>query len=78
MITHIDIDILDEQEAARILSVLTHPASGTEKPALSEAERAEVYERIMRGAPTLNVDQMLKWLDESKKDHKLPFREDKE
>lgn len=39
-------------------------------------EKAKAREVVMRGAPTLNVDEMLEWLKESKKDRKLPFRDD--
>ena len=44
MLTHIDIDIQDEQEAARILSLLNRehiPHLGEKKQALSEEERVE-------------------------------------
>lgn len=43
---------------------------------LTEEQRAEARERVMRGAPTLDVDAMLEWLKESRKDRKLPFHDD--
>ncbi|GAB3640976.1 hypothetical protein [Spirosoma arcticum] len=79
MLTHIDIDIQNEQEATRILSLLNRehiPHRVHKKVVFTEEERAEAQERVMRGAPTLNVDEMLEWLKESKKDRKLPFRDD--
>lgn len=77
--THIDIDIHDEQEAARILSLLDRehiPHRVQKTPVITEEERAEARERVMRGSPSLDVDAMLEWLKESKKDRKLPFRDD--
>ena len=41
-----------------------------------DEETAKAREVVMRGAPTLNVDEMLEWLKESKRDRKLPFRDD--
>ena len=79
MLTHIDIDIDDEQEAARILSLLNRehiPHRVQKMPVITEEERAEARERVMKGSPTLDVDAMLEWLRESKKDRKLPFRND--
>lgn len=78
---HIDIDIQDEQEADRVLSLLDRervPHRVQKQPGISEEERVGARERIMRGAPTLNIDEMLKWLEESKKDRKLPFRDENE
>ncbi len=80
-LTHIDIDIEDEQEAARILSLLDRehiPHRVQKKPVLTNEERAAAHERIMRGAPTLNVEEMLEWLKESKKDRPMPFRDEDE
>ena len=79
MPTHIDIDLHDEQEAARVLSLLNREhiphRVQTTRP-ITDEERAAVRERIMRGAPTLNVDEMLEWVNESKKDRPMPFRDE--
>lgn len=45
-----------------------------QKKPISDEERAVLRERIMQGAPSLNVDEMIDWLNESKKDRPLPFR----
>ena len=79
MLTHIDIDIQDEQEAARILSLLDRehiPHRVQKTTVITEEERAEARERIMKGSPSLDVDAMLEWLKESKQDRKLSFRDD--
>lgn len=78
-LTHIDIDIQDEQEANRVLSLLNreHVAHRVhKKPVLSEQERAEARERIMRGSPNMDLDAMLEHLRESREDRKMPFRDD--
>jgi|GEM_PF-1891940 len=78
-LTHIDIDIQDEQEASRILSLLEReqiPHRVQKKPVITEEERAAARERMMRGAPTLNINEMLEWLEESKKDRPMPFRDE--
>ena len=76
MITHIDIDIQDEQEAARILSLLKQeriPHQVQKKTVLTEAERAEARERIMRGgSQTLDVEAMIAY---NKQDRSMPFRD---
>ena len=77
--THIDIDLDDEQEAARVLSLLKREHVSYQvqkKPVLSDEERAKALEIVMRGAPTLNIEEMLSWLEESKKDRPMPFRND--
>ena len=43
---------------------------------LSDEEKVLARERVMRGAPSLNVEEMLDWLKESKLDRKLPFRDE--
>lgn len=51
-VIHIDIDIQDEQEANRILSLLNReyiPHQVHKKRLISEQERAKARERIMRG-----------------------------
>lgn len=77
-LTHIDIDIQDEQEATRILSLLDRehiPHQVQKQPMLSEAERADARERIMRGgSQTLNVEEMVAYVQETR-DRKLPFRD---
>ncbi len=79
MMTHIDIDIQDEQEAARILSLLTRehiPHRVEKKQVISEKERTEARERIMRGgSQTLNVEEMVAYVKETR-ERKLPFRDD--
>lgn len=81
MVTHIDIDIQDEQEAARILSVLSRehiPHRVHQQPTLTEAERAAARERIMRGgSQTLDVEEMIAYVKETR-DRKLPFRDEDE
>lgn len=76
MITHIDIDIQDEQEADRILSLLKQehiPHQVQKKPGLTETERAEAHERIMRGgSQTLDVEAMIAY---NKQDRSMPFRD---
>lgn len=77
--THIEIDLHDEQEATRVLSLLKRehvPYRVEGKPRLSGAEREAALEIVMKGAPTLNVNEMLAWLEESKKDRPMPFRDD--
>ena len=78
MMTHIDIDIQDEQEAARILSLLTRehiPHRVEKKQVITEEERAEARKAVMRGAPTLNVEEMFAYVKETR-ERKLPFRDD--
>lgn len=79
MLTHIDIDIQDEQEAARILSLLDRehiPHRVQKKTMLTEEERAEAREAVMRGSPNMDLDAMLEHLRESRQDRKLPFRDE--
>ncbi|MBC8153152.1 MAG: hypothetical protein H7Z72_09595 [Bacteroidetes bacterium] len=79
MATHIDIDIQDEQEAARILSLLNRehiPHRVQQKPILTDAEQAEARELIMRGSPGMELDAVLEHLRESREDRKMPFRDD--
>lgn len=79
MLTHIDIDIQDEQEAARVLSLLNRehiPHQVQKKQMLSEEERAKARERIMRGgSQTLDVDEMITYVKETR-ERKLPFRDE--
>lgn len=51
-------------------------ANASDRLDAMDDEKAEARERVMKGSPTLNVDAMLEWLKESKKDRKLPFRDD--
>lgn len=51
-------------------------ASATDRLDAIEEEKAKAREAVMRGSPNLDVDAMLEWLKESKKDRKLPFRDD--
>jgi hypothetical protein len=73
---HIDIDVLDETEATRILSVLKreqipHRVQG--KPVLTAEQRAAARERIMRGgSQTLDVEAMIAY---NKEERPMPFRE---
>lgn len=79
IMTHIDIDIQDEQEAARILSLLDRehiPHRVQKKPVLTEEERAKAREAVMRGSPNMDLEAMLEHLRESRQDRKLPFRDD--
>ena len=75
--THIDIDIQDEQEAARVLSLLNRehvPHRVQKKLELSEEERVKARERIMRGgSQTLDVEEMAAYVRETR-ERKLPFR----
>lgn len=75
MLTHIDIDVQDEQEAARILLLLNRehiPHRVQKTPVLTE----EARERIMRGgSQTLDVEEMVAYVKETR-DRKLPFRDD--
>ena len=75
-LTHIDIDIQDEQEAARILSLLDRehiPHRVQKKPVLTDDQRAAAHERIMRGgSQTLDVDEMIAFI---KEDRPMPFRD---
>ena len=79
MLTHIDIDIQDEQEAARILSVLIRehiPHQVQKKQVIPDEERAKARERIMRGgSQTLDVDEMVAYVQETR-ERKLPFRDE--
>ncbi|TAE31495.1 MAG: hypothetical protein EAZ91_07895 [Cytophagales bacterium] len=76
---HIDIDIQDEQEANRILSLLNRervPHHVQTKRILTEAEQATARERIMRGgSQTLDVEEMIAYVKETR-DRKLPFRDE--
>ena len=68
--TMIHIDLQDESEVARVLSLLNKehvPHRVERKNVMSDEERAAARERLMRGAPTLNVDEMLEWLKESER-----------
>ncbi|GAB3691678.1 hypothetical protein GCM10027592_09890 [Spirosoma flavus] len=60
--------------AAREMIVLKPIASSSS--VLTEDEKKLARERVMRGASSLNIDEMLEWLQESKKDRKLPFRDE--
>lgn len=77
MLTHIDIDIQDEQEAARILSLLNRehiPHRVQTKPVLTADERAKAREAVMRGgSQTLDVEEMIAYI---KNDRPMPFRDD--
>ncbi len=77
-LTHIDIDIQDEQEAARILSLLNRervPHRVQKQPVLSEVERDAARERIMRGgSQTLDVEEMVAYVQETR-ERSLPFRD---
>ncbi len=81
MVTHIDIDVQDEQEAARILSLLNRehiPHRVRLQPVVTEAERTAARERMMQGgSQTLDVNEMIAYVKESR-DRKLPFRDDNE
>lgn len=46
------------------------------KQPMSDEDRASLRERVMRGAPSLHVDEMIGWLNESKADRPLPFRDE--
>jgi len=74
---HIDIDIQDEQEAARVLSLLKRehvPHRVQQTPTLSEAEREAARERVMRGgSQTLDVEAMVAY---NKQDRRMPFRDE--
>ena len=88
--THIAIDIQDEQETDRVLALLAreripyrveqemHPfVTEVIKPKpMTAEERAEAHARIMRGAPTLDLEAMLEHLRESRQDRPLPFRDE--
>ena len=78
-LTHIDIDIEDEQEATRILSLLNRehiPHRVQKKPVLTDEERAAAHERIMRGgSQTLDVEEMIAF---NKEDRGMPFRDEDE
>lgn len=76
--THIAIDLHDEQEAARVLLLLKRehiPYQVQTEPTISAEEKAKAREIVMQGAPTLNVEAMLGWLEESKEDRPMPFRD---
>jgi hypothetical protein len=45
------------------------------KKQLSEAERAKLLKRIEQVSDTLNLEEALDYLAESKKDKPLPFRD---
>ena len=51
-------------------------ASATNRLDAIDDEKARAREAVMRGSPNLDVDAMLEWLKESKKDRRLPFRDD--
>lgn len=76
---HIDIDIQDEQEANRILSLLNRehiPHQVHKKSLISEQERAKARERIMRGgSQTLDVEEMVAYVKETR-ERKLPYRDE--
>ena len=72
IMVHIAIDLQDESEIARVLSLLNQehvPHRVERKNVLSEDERAAARERMMRGAPTLNVDEMI-----ADNDNSQPYR----
>lgn len=77
--THIDIDIQDEQEVARVLALLNReqiPYRVGYTRTVTPEERERAREIVMQGAPSLDVEEMLEWLKESRKDRKLPFRDE--
>jgi hypothetical protein len=47
----------------------------TPKQPITGEELAAARTIVMRGAPTLDVDKMIAWLNGSKEYSKLPFRE---
>ena len=72
IMVHIAIDLQDESEIARVLSLLNQahvPHRVERKNVISEDERAAARERMMRGAPTLNVDEMI-----ADNDNSQPYR----
>lgn len=79
ILTHIDIDIQDEQEANRVLSLLNRehiPYRVHKKPLISEQERAEARERIMRGgSQTLDVEEMVAYVNQTR-ERELPYRDE--
>ena len=51
-------------------------ASVTDRLDATDDEKAKAREAVMHGSPNMDLDAMLEWLKESRKDRKLPFRED--
>jgi hypothetical protein len=68
------VKLLEDLADLGIIKLEPKTALVPKKP-MTEAELAAARARVMQGAPTLNVDEMIAWLNESKEDRKLPFRE---
>ena len=73
---HIAIDLQDESEVARVLSLLNQehvPHRVERKNIISEEERAAARERMMQGgSQTLDVEAMIA---HNKADRPMPFRD---
>ena len=69
------IRLLEDLADLDLIAIKPRPAV-ERQPILSEAERAEAREQIMRGSPTLDLNAMLEHLRESREDRKMPFRDD--
>lgn len=73
---HIAIDLQDESEVARVLSLLNQehvPHRVERKNIISEEERAAARERMMQGgSQTLDVEAMIA---HNKADRLMPFRD---
>ena len=71
--TQITITIPNESEANWILGLLKR-LQVTYEVESGENKRNRAKEIIMRGADTLNVDSMIKHIQEARQDRNLPFR----
>jgi hypothetical protein len=75
---HIDIDIQDDQEAARVIELLErlhiqYKLTRDEAPA--EEEKTRARERVMQGGEMLYLQEMLDYVKEGR-ERKLPFRDE--
>lgn len=69
------IQLLEDMADSGLIKLQPKTPVAYQKP-MTDSERKAAHERVMRGSPSLNVDEMLAWLEESKKDRKLPFRDE--
>lgn len=63
------------QDLADLDLIILHPrTTPPQQPILTETERTEAYERVMRGgSQTLDVDEMVAYVQEMR-ERELPFR----
>ena len=79
--TKVILEIQNDPDLRLLLSLLerleiNHWINGEPSSALSDEERVEHYRIIDKGAPSPNLEERLKSLNEDRKDRNLPYREE--